>query len=54
MRSYGRNIAVNLWWQYTPDFIPKDYDEVEQNQTLDKFNFTTLDKIIEEPETTLL
>ncbi|KAJ7382072.1 hypothetical protein OS493_037408 [Desmophyllum pertusum] len=54
VRSYGRNIAVNLWWQYTPKFVPEDCDGVEQNQTLDKFNFTTLDSAIDDAETTVL
>ena len=41
VRSYDRNIAVNVWWTHKPDFIPKDCD-MEPNQTLDKFNFSSL------------
>ncbi|KAJ7382070.1 hypothetical protein OS493_037406 [Desmophyllum pertusum] len=53
VRSYGRNIAVNLWWQHTPKFVPEDCDGVEQYQTLDNFNFTTLDSAIDDAETTV-
>jgi len=41
VRSYDRNIAVNVWWKHRADFIPQDCD-MEPNQTLDKFNFSSL------------
>ncbi|XP_068755514.1 tRNA wybutosine-synthesizing protein 5-like [Montipora capricornis] len=41
VRSYDRNIAVNVWWRHKTDFIPQDCD-MEPNQTLDKFNFSSL------------
>lgn len=43
MRSYDRNIAVNVWWKHKADFIPSDCD-MEPNQTLDKFKFAALEK----------
>ena len=54
VRSYGRNIAVNLWWKYTPGFVPRDCDGVEQDQTLDKVTFTSLDSDLEQSEITVL
>jgi len=54
VRSYDRNIAVNLWWKYTPGFVPEDCDGVEQNQTLDKVTFTSLENDMEESEITVL
>ena len=41
VRSYDRNIAVNVWWTHKVNFIPKDCN-MEPNQTLDKFNFSSL------------
>lgn len=41
VRSYDRNIAVNVWWKHKAAFIPQDCD-MEPNQTLDKFNFSSL------------
>ena len=41
MRSYDRNIAVNVWWQHKTGFIPQDCI-MEPNQTLDKFVFSSL------------
>lgn len=52
VRSYDRNIAVNVWWKHQADFIPTDCD-MEPNQTLDKFKFAALEKedsSDEEPE----
>lgn len=43
VRSYDRNIAVNVWWKHKADFIPSDCD-MEPNQTLDKFKFAALEK----------
>ncbi|KAL9969293.1 hypothetical protein ACROYT_G021492 [Oculina patagonica] len=43
VRSYDRNIAVNVWWKHKADFIPSDCD-MEPNQTLDKFRFSALEK----------
>lgn len=43
VRSYDRNIAVNVWWKHKADFIPTDCD-MEPNQTLDKFKFSALEK----------
>lgn len=54
VRSYDRNIAVNLWWQHKANFVPKDCEGMEQNQTLEKFTFTTLEKLLEQPEETLM
>lgn len=54
VRSYDRNIAVNLWWKYTPEFVPEDCDGVEPNQTLDKVTFTSLDNDLEQSEITVL
>ena len=42
VRSYDRNIAVNVWWTHKVNFIPKDCN-MEPNQTLDKFNFSSLE-----------
>ena len=50
MRSFGRNIAVNLWWQHNPGFVPEDCDGMEPNQTLDKFNFQPIREIVEKRE----
>ena len=52
MRSYDRNIAVNVWWKHKAGFIPSDCD-MEPYQTLDKFKFAVLEKdnsSDEEPE----
>jgi len=54
VRSYDRNIAVNLWWKHTPGFVPEDCDGVEQNKTLDKVTFTSLENDMEESEITVL
>lgn len=54
VRSYDRNIAVNLWWKHTPGFVPEDCDGFEQNQTLDKVTFTSLENDMEESEITVL
>ena len=40
VRSYDRNIAVNVWWTHKTNFIPKDCN-MEANQTLDKFHFSS-------------
>lgn len=42
--SSGRNIAVNIWWKHLPSFIPKNCENIEKGATLDKFNFSTLEK----------
>lgn len=42
VRSYDRNIAVNVWWTHKVNFIPEDCN-MEPNQTLDKFNFSSLE-----------
>lgn len=54
VRSYGRNIAVNLWWHHFPKFIPQYCDGMEPNQTLEKFNFTSLDELMESREHDML
>ena len=43
VRSYDRNIAVNVWWKHIPDFVPQDCD-MEPNQTLDNFKFSSLEQ----------
>lgn len=43
VRSYDRNIAVNVWWKHLPDFVPQDCD-MEPNQTLDNFRFSSLEE----------
>ena len=43
VRSYDRNIAVNVWWKHVAQFIPQDCD-MEPNQTLDKFKFSFLEE----------
>ena len=45
---------MNLWWKYTPGFVPEDCDGVEKNQTLDKITFTSLENDMEESEITVL
>jgi len=50
VRSYGRNIAVNLWWQHNPGFVPNDCDGLQPNQTLDKFNFRSIDELLAKRE----
>lgn len=41
VRSFDRNIAVNVWWKHKTGFIPQDC-VMEPNQTLDKFVFSSL------------
>jgi len=41
VRSFDRNIAVNVWWKHKTSFIPQDCI-MEPNQTLDKFVFSSL------------
>ena len=42
--STGRNIAVNIWWKHLHSFVPGKCDKMEKGATLDKFNFSSLDK----------
>ena len=38
VRSYDRNIAVNVWWTHKADFVPRQCD-MAPGQTLDNFKF---------------
>ena len=49
VRSYDRNIAVNVWWKHKAAFIPQDCD-MEPNQTLDRFNFSSLQQEVNNEE----
>lgn len=44
VRSYQRNIAVNVWWKHVPNFVPRKCRETKtkDNPTLDKFHFSSL------------
>lgn len=45
VRSYDRNIAVNVWFTHKPGFKPKKCDlySSKEPQTLDKFKFSVLE-----------
>lgn len=43
VRSFDRNIAVNVWFQHKADFVPKKCN-MEPGQTLDKFKFSSLEE----------
>ncbi|KAK3735817.1 hypothetical protein QZH41_019916 [Actinostola sp. cb2023] len=44
VRSYDRNIAVNVWFKHKADFVPSNCDlaKSKEPQTLDKFLFSAL------------
>jgi len=44
VRSYDRNIAVNVWWTHLPDFVPSQCDQTKKDNipTLDQFHFSAL------------
>lgn len=54
VRSYDRNIAVNLWWLHSPGFVPEDCDGLEPNQTLDKFKIKSVKEILEKKDDDML
>lgn len=44
VRSYDRNIAVNVWWKHETNFVPSQCAQTKTKDfpTLDKFHFSAL------------
>ncbi|KXJ22797.1 lysine-specific demethylase 8 [Exaiptasia diaphana] len=44
VRSYDRNIAVNVWWKHVSNFVPSQCSQTKTKDfpTLDKFQFSAL------------